>query len=308
MNLAIKMKQKKLKRENKMIKISFSIKFHKMHSLGNDFVIILEDENKDFDIDLDLNANLVQKMSDRKYGIGCDQFIIVQKTQDNIHEMIVYNTDGSLSGMCGNATRCLAGLLSKEGDEIQIKSGDKILKCRHLVNIVEVNIGTIVKIKEFNDIEAKKLISNDDSMQLISINSKFVEFKIHNMRAFYLNIGNPHLVILMNDATGLIDKEVFGKYLHALPCFTEKTNVNFAYIASFESIKLKTYERGVGLTNACGSGACASVFILNKHRLVSNNVSVAFESGDLNININNKLDIIMIGDYNYIFNGRYLFK
>ena len=79
-----------------------------MHSLGNDFVIILEDENKDFDIDLDLNANLVQKMSDRKYGIGCDQFIIVQKTQDNIHEMIVYNTDGSLSGMCGNATRCLA--------------------------------------------------------------------------------------------------------------------------------------------------------------------------------------------------------
>ena len=267
------------------------IQFHKMHGLGNDFIIF-----KDSIALESVSEYQVKYLCDRKLGIGSDQLIICNKFSDHV-KMKIYNNDGSIANFCGNATRCVAYLyLSSKNEEnksILIETGNSLLQCSLKNDLITVNIGSPLlnwdKIPLSNPIKGNEIELPSE----IIIDSK-------RIRGFCINVGNPHIVIFVkNHDFNLAD---IGSKIENLSYFPQKINVNFATIIDKNNIHLRVWERGAGLTLACGSGACASFYAAYKMNFVDNSVKVSFEIGCLNIRLENE-NILMTGSYNYVFNG-----
>jgi diaminopimelate epimerase len=278
------------------------MKFIKMNGAGNDFVIF--DARKQA---VELSPEQIKNISDRK-NIGCDQLIIIKNpstpplrgedvltqrqsaTNEVDVEMIIYNSDGSVSGACGNATRCVASLL--EGAEVKIKTAAGILECKKNGDLISVNMG----IPRFNW-DAIPLAKNIDTQKVLLEGFEFA----------CLNIGNPHAVTFIS--APLEDSKFFtsGPKIETNPLFPQKTNVEFAQIISDYLINVRVWERGAGETLACGSGACAVGILAIKHRLVKNNkVTTRFKGGDLIIEWNGEGSaVIMTGSYEKEFEGNY---
>lgn len=262
------------------------IKFTKMHGLGNDFVII---NQEDLPVDCNL-PKLAIEISDRHVGIGCDQFIIYQKQQD-YYEMTIYNQDGSKAKMCGNASRCLAKLIyTYFGDKnITIRILDRILTCQILNdNLISVNIGIVSFSEHWMGLPEK--IYPIAEMYMI-------EFK----EIICVDVGNPHIVIFSNLSNK--DKETLGEKLQDKTLFIDGVNVNFATIKG-EVIYLSVWERGVGFTLACGSGSCASFAAAEKLGFVNNKAEVVFKHGSLNMS-KQKENIIMSGPATFVSDGEF---
>ena len=250
------------------------INFIKMHGLGNDFVII-DKRNKDIKITKDL----INKLSDRKTGAGCDQLITIKSSiETGIHANIeIYNPSGDKAEACGNGTRCVAKLLFDElkTTEIQILSDAGILHAKKIdEDNISVNLG--------------KLSTAWDKIPLSEeIDSLNVPINIDGLgNGVAVNIGNPHCVFFVKDIDK-IDLKNIGPTVENHRLFPNKTNVEIIEIINKRKIKMKVWERGVGITLACGSGACAAVYAGHLKKLLDDNVEVQLEHGSLYINIKN---------------------
>jgi diaminopimelate epimerase len=258
------------------------MQFHKMESCRNDFVII-ESQDKDF-----LTEENIRRICDRKRGVGCDQLLLLSFISNNLIEMETYNQDGTKAGFCGNGARCIAGLafnLGRISEKFCIKNGDDFLNCSIQGENVSIEIGHP---KEF----ISRYIEAPHSLQNIAFMDKNFD---------YVDIGNRHLVVSVNSFD--FDIEFYGSKIQKLSEFG--INVNFVKEILDNEIEVRTYENGAGLTDACGSGGCASSFAyLARKKLKDGIVKVNFKNpGDqIQINLKNG-SITMIGGFNYVFLG-----
>lgn len=202
-----------------------ALNFHKMHGLGNDFVIV---DNRDQSHMF--TSTQIRHIADRHFGIGCDQFIVLEPSGKADVFMRIYNPDASEAGACGNATRCVAHLLERSECAIETISG--ILPCeRQADGMITVDMGAP---RSINDITV-------DGRAAISV-----------------DMGNPHCIFFVDDLNA-VKVEAAGHLVESHPQFPNRTNVEFAQILAPDKIRMRVWERGAGVTLACGSGACATI-------------------------------------------------
>lgn len=262
--------------------------FTKMHGLGNDFVIINKNE---LPVDCVLQDFAVS-VANRRTGIGCDQVILYQEKSD-YYEMLIYNHDGSSAKLCGNASRCLAKLIYFDSGErqIKLKVGNRELLCEVISdNEISVNVGEVLFNKEWMPtIETIWPIA-----QLYMIDLKEI---------ICADVGNPHLIIFSDISDQ--DKELVGERLQNKALFPDGINVNFASVKN-NKIYLSVWERGAGLTLACGSGACASFASAAKLGFITGNCEVVFQLGSLKMSKKGE-DIIMTGPASLVARGEFVY-
>jgi len=260
------------------------IKAFKMDGLGNDFVII-DQRNQNFN----LKKDQIIQICDRNF-IGCDQLIFIEKSEEKDAKLEFYNSDGSISGACGNGTRCVADLLSKENNdkEITLWTSSGSLNSKILGNnLVETEIG-IPK----TDWDKIPLNKNLDTKKLnIKITNKN---GINHIGGTAVNVGNPHVIFFVNNIEDY-DLEKIGPEIENHEYFPEKCNVTLAKVINKNLIKVKVWERGAGLTKACGTAACATAVAGIINNVTDNKVDIQFELGKLSITIDDNQSIHMKG-------------
>ena len=260
------------------------IKAFKMDGLGNDFVII-DNRQKN----TELSKEQIIKICNRNF-IGCDQLILIEKNNTSDASLKFFNSDGGESGACGNGTRCVADLISKEKNNKTIilttKSGN--LKSEILENnLVTTEIGN-----------AK--IRWDEIPLSDEINTKNLNIKINDLNnnehfgGTAINVGNPHIIFFVDEFENFDIKKI-GPQIENHKMFPEKCNVTIAKVINKNLIKVKVWERGAGLTKACGTAACATAFAGKINNLTDNNTDIEFETGKLSIFIDEKNSIHMKG-------------
>ena len=260
------------------------IKAFKMDGLGNDFVIIDNRQKV-----TELSKEQIIKICDRNF-IGCDQLILIEKNNTSDASLKFFNSDGGESGACGNGTRCVADLISKEKDNKTIilttLSGN--LKSEILGNnLVTTEIGN-AKIK-WNEIPLSS-----------ELDTKNLDIKINDLNnnehsgGTAINVGNPHIVFFVDEIENF-DIEKIGPQIENHKIFPDKCNVTIAKVINKNLIKVKVWERGAGLTKACGTAACATAFAGRLNNLTKNNTDIEFTTGKLSIFIDEKNSIHMKG-------------
>ena len=267
------------------------IKAFKMDGLGNDFVII-DQRSQDFN----LNKDQIIKVCDRSF-IGCDQLILIKKNKEIDADVEFYNSDGSASGACGNGTRCVADLLSKESGkkEITLLTASGSLKSKILGNnLVETEIG-IPKVNWQEIPLSKQLDTQDLKIEIVDRkNTKHIG-------GTAINVGNPHIIFFVDDIEAF-DLQSIGPKIENHQLFPEKCNVTLAKVMNKNLIKVKVWERGAGLTKACGTAACATAVAANINNLVEKTTDIEFALGNLTISIDEKNSIHMKGPVSDIKN------
>jgi len=257
---------------------------YKMDGLGNDFIIF--DRRKK---SISLAKDQIIKISDRNY-IGCDQVIFIDKNENNDLFLKFYNSDGGEVSACGNGSRCAAYLLMKENNnkKISLKTKSGILQAKlDEKNLISLNIGE--PNFEWEKIPlAKKMDNKNLNIKINSINKKEV------VGGFSLSVGNPHVVFFVDDLDQFNIKEI-GPKIEKHSYFPEKCNVTLACIQNKKLIKVKVWERGAGLTKACGTAACATAISGSILKLNEKCVDIEFTQGVLNIEWQNDNKIIMKG-------------
>ena len=235
--------------------------FLKMHGAGNDFVVFDERASP-----LELTPTRVAALADRHRGIGCDQLIRLQPPTDPraIVRMAIHNPDGSASGTCGNATRCIATLL-EPGAVIETLGG--LLPTRRLTDgRIEADMGPPVL-----DPAAIPLEGHADSLHLPL-----------PVDAAACSMGNPHATVFVADVNA-IDVAARGREFERHPLFPAGANIGFATVLDRETIRLRVFERGAGLTLACGSGACATLVNAHRRGLTDRAARLVLDGGTLAI-------------------------
>ncbi len=267
------------------------IKAFKMDGLGNDFVII-DQRNQNYN----LRKDQIIKICDRNF-IGCDQLIFIQKSDKKDAELVFYNSDGSVSGACGNGTRCVADLLSKENNdkEIILWTSFGELKSKILDdNLVETEIG--IPKTNWDEIP---LIKNLDTKNL---NIRIVnKNNAEHIGGTSINVGNPHIIFFVDDIEDY-DLKKIGPEIENHNYFPEKCNVTLAKVISRKLIKVKVWERGAGLTKACGTAACATAVAANINGLTDKKTDIEFALGKLSISIDANNSVHMKGPVSDIKN------
>ena len=254
------------------------MKFSKYHGCGNDFIIGEYNDNVNY-------SELAKKVCNRHTGLGADGLILAKK--GSIIEMVFYNADGSRGLMCGNGIRCLSKFIIDEKLD-EFKEGVLLIKTLSGVRTVyfenglyKVNMGK----PDFNAKACGIMLDGEYNKQVINYKEK--EFVCTSC---FMTVD--HLICNVNN----IDvSEEEGNYLCNYPLFTRKINVNFAKIINRDLIEIKTYERGVGFTKACGSGSTATFATFYKEGLVNKEVKIKLEYGELTISIDENSDIFMKG-------------
>ena len=262
--------------------------FIKMHGLGNDFVVLDSTKNQ-----YNINKASIQLISNRRFGVGCDQVIEMRHSNKEDIYIKIYNADGTEAEACGNAARCIAGLLfaSSPKKEVSIETVAGVLKAESEENgLIKVDMG---KPKFFwKDIPL--------SMNITEIN--FEELTLKNGLA--INIGNPHIVFFVNDLNA-VDINKIGPLIENNSLFPEKVNVEICQLKNRKKIKVLVWERGAGNTLACGSGACAALVAAYKNSLSEPQAEIVLDGGSLNItwNIGSDEHVIMSGPIAVSFLG-----
>ena len=261
-----------------------NIKAFKMDGLGNDFVII-DQRSQNYN----LTKDQIIKICDRNF-IGCDQLIFIQNNNKKDAELEFYNSDGSISGACGNGTRCVADLLSKENNdkEIILWTSSGALKSQILDNnLVETEIG--VPKTNWNEIPLNK------NLDTKNLNIKIVnKNNIEHIGGTSVNVGNPHVVFFVNNIEEY-DLKRIGPEIENHNYFPEKCNVTLAKVINKKLIKVKVWERGAGLTKACGTAACATAVAANINQLADKTLDIEFALGKLTIFIDERNSVFMKG-------------
>jgi len=267
------------------------IKAFKMDGLGNDFVII-DQRTQNYN----LTKDQIIKICDRKF-IGCDQLILIQKSDEKDAGLEFYNSDGSISGACGNGTRCVADLLSKENNdkEIILQTSSGVLKSQILGdNLVETEIG--IPKTNWDEIPLNK------NLDTKNLNIKIVnKNNIEHVGGTSVNVGNPHIVFFIDNIEDY-DLKKIGPEIENHNYFPEKCNVTLAKVINKKLIKVKVWERGAGLTKACGTAACATAVAANINGLTDKTTDIEFSLGKLSISIDENNSVHMKGPVSDIKN------
>lgn len=272
--------------------------FTKMHGIGNDFIVL--DHTKS---PFQLTQEIIQSLSHRQLGIGFDQLLVVENTtlKDVDFKYRIFNQDGGEVEQCGNGARCFyrfvkdKHLTKKESIRVETKSGVITLTEDH-EHMIEVNMGEPIfnpKLIPFISDREK----NEYSITIDLPNQKEM------INVAVLSMGNPHAVITVED----IDKapvETLGAYLESHPLFPKRVNVGFMTIVTPHYVRLRVFERGVGETLACGTGACAAVVSGIKRDLLISPVKVDMPGGSLSIDWKgDKNSVMMKGPAVTLFEG-----
>ena len=267
------------------------IKAFKMDGLGNDFVII-DQRYQNYN----LTKDQIIKICDRKF-IGCDQLIFIKKSDEKDAGLEFYNSDGSVSGACGNGTRCVADLLSKENNdkEIILWTSSGALKSQILGdNLIETEIG-VPKIN-WNEIPLNQNLDTKN-LKIKIVNKNNIE----HIGGTSVNVGNPHVVFFVDNIEDY-DLKKIGPEIENHKYFPEKCNVTLAQVINKKLIKVKVWERGAGLTKACGTAACATAVAANINELTGKTTDIEFALGKLSISIDENNSIHMKGPVSDIKN------
>ena len=262
-----------------------NLEAYKMDGLGNDFIIF--DKRKK---PISLSKEQIIKISDRN-NVGCDQVIFIDKDKSSNAFLKFYNSDGGEISACGNGSRCVAYLLMKENNnkKISLKTKVGILQAElNDKNLVSINIGQ--PNFEWNKIPLSKQMDNKNLG--IKINSKDGnEIK----GGFSLSVGNPHVIFFVKDFNRFNLKEI-GPKIENHSYFPEKCNVTLASIKNKKHVKVKVWERGVGLTKACGTAACATTVSGAVLKLSERCVDIEFAEGIINIDWKKDNNVYMRGE------------
>jgi len=260
------------------------IKAFKMDGLGNDFVII--DNRQTI---TNLTKEQIIKICDRKF-IGCDQLILINKNDTSDASLEFYNSDGGISGACGNGTRCIADLLGKESNKKEIVLTTLSGKLKSNIvgeKMVSTEIG-VAKTKWDEIPLSKELNTNNLGIKINDKNNN--EFS----GGTAVNVGNPHVVFFVDNNENF-EIKIIGPKIETHSLFPEKCNVTLATVVNKELIKVRVWERGAGLTKACGTAACATAFAAKQNGLVNDKVDIEFSTGRLTISIDENNSIHMKG-------------
>jgi diaminopimelate epimerase len=271
------------------------IKFTKMHGLGNDFVVI--DGVRQH---INLTTNAIKQLADRNLGIGCDQVLLIEPPSDkNIDfNYRIFNCDGSEVEQCGNGARCMGRYIAD-----QQLSGKKTVLLKTKNRVMEVT----TKAKNLVTANMGEPNFSPDAIPLIAEQQQklySIEIDAHSYEISALSVGNPHAVIQVDDINRTAVNEI-GPLIQADSRFPESVNVGFMQIVDRKNIKLRVYERGVGETQACGSGACAAAVAAIQQNLVDSRVHLELLGGSLDIEWHgDDQPILMTGPAETVFHGK----
>jgi diaminopimelate epimerase len=266
------------------------VPFLKMHGLGNDFVVLDSRRHA-----VALGANEIRALADRRTGIGCDQVILLEPPRHPAAQlfMLIRNADGSEAEACGNATRCIAAFVHRETGEprIRIETAAGLLETEALPDgSIAVDMGPART--GWREIPLAEAMDTDR-----------IDLALGPLSApVCTNIGNPHATFFVDDIEA-VDLTRLGPPLECHPLFPQRANIGVASVRDRQNIRLRVWERGAGITQACGSGACAAVVAAHRRGLADRRAIVALDGGALDIAWRKDGHVIMTGPAKLSFNG-----
>jgi diaminopimelate epimerase len=256
--------------------------FKKMHGLGNDFVVI--DARTDA---VEMTPSRAAAIAHRHTGIGCDQLIVISRSAKADVHMRIFNADGSEVEACGNATRCIPLFM---GHDVSIETMAGLLDAKLTGDGANVDMGA-------------------PRFQWDAIPLGFAMDTLHLPTSWEdlpapacVNVGNPHVVFFVDDLA-ITDCARLGPLIETDPLFPARVNVNFAQVVGDNHLRLIVWERGAGLTQACGTGACATAVAAIRRGLMAGPVTVSLPGGDLVITWSQGGTIGMSGPATFVFEG-----
>ena len=237
--------------------------FIKMHGLGNDFIIF--DARKS---PITLNKNMAISLSDRNKGIGCDQIAIINDSDYSYAKLEFWNSDGSRSDTCGNATRCIGKILFREtdADNLILETAERQIECKKEGDLISVNMG--LPLFEWHEIPLSK------EMNTLSLDLEG--------EPTATSMGNPHCTFFVEDLSK-IDVGKVGHEIETDQLFLEGTNVQFVEVIKRNKVKAKIWERGAGITMASGSSSCAIAVAGVRRDLLEREVEIELDGGLLEV-------------------------
>ena len=261
------------------------IKAFRMDGLGNKFIIV--DRRQDIVNITKEKIIHLGKLESFHREIGFDQIIFIEKEIDKAFPITIFNSDGGEVSACGNGSRCVAYLLGKDLNtkEVKLKTNNRLLNAK-IVGDLDVELAMGKPIFEWNKIPLSKNLDHSN----ITLN---IEDKVFT-DGFCLNVGNPHIVFFVKDCFER-DLKVLGPKIENNELFPERTNVTFAQVNDRNNITVNVWERGAGLTKACGTAACATAVAATIKKLTENDINIKFKEGTLNLKIDKDLNIFMRG-------------
>ncbi len=271
------------------------ISFTKMHGLGNDFVVI-----DAINQSVRLTCEQVRFIADRHFGVGCDQLLLVEPARESGVDFRyrIFNADGDEVEQCGNGARCFArfvrdhGLSEKNEIRVETRSGVIVLRVEPDEQIT-VNMG--VPRFEPERIPFQAAARADEYV---------LELNGDSVTAGVISVGNPHAVLLVEDLDSA-PVAGLGAAIESHPRFPQRVNVGFMQVVSREFIRLRVFERGVGETLACGTGACAAMVVARQRGLINDKVTVELPGGELAICWEGEgRPVMMTGPANRVFEGQ----
>lgn len=276
------------------------MKFTKMHGLGNDYIYINAITET-----VDDPARLAVQMSKKHYGVGADGLILIKRSKIADFKMDIYNADGSRAEMCGNGIRCVGkyvfdNKLTKKTDMlIETLSGVKRLVLEEkegIVKMATVEMGQPeLQSAMIPVISDKEVIRNEE-----------IEIDGENYTITCVSMGNPHTILFVEDISGVKLEEI-GPKIELYSIFPNKTNVEFVEVIADNIIRMRVWERGTGITLACGTGACASVVASVLNGYTKRKVEVVLDGGNLTVDWNESNNMVsMRGPAETVFEGIYM--
>lgn len=274
------------------------MKITKMHGLGNDFILVLAEDIKGYDL-----PGLARVLCARRVNVGADGLIIVQSSSEADIRMRIFNSDGSEAEMCGNGIRCFARYVFDNGivpkNEMTVSTLAGVMRpVLHFnggqVSGVTVDMGS----PEFQN-EKIPVISDFPAI------SNRIEALGKEIEVSTILMGVPHTIVYVKDPEEL-DVRIFGPAIEAHSAFPQKTNVNFVQVLDRNTLRIETWERGAGLTLACGTGSCAAAVVSAVKGFIQKKVNVLTKTGKLVIEYKDTGKVLMTGPAEYVFTGEVL--
>lgn len=263
--------------------------FHKMHGLGNDFVIVDQRSGK-----LSLNVEQIKRIADRRRGVGFDQLLCLEPPDKADVFMRVFNPDGTEAGACGNGTRCVARLMMEEHglSRVAIETRAGVLDVKPGLEGYTVDMG-------------RPGLGWDEIPLARAMDTLALDIEAGPLaRPTAVGMGNPHAVFFVDDADA-VNLEALGPGLEHHPLFPERANIGVATVLDREKIRLRVFERGAGETAACGSGACAALVAAVRRDLTANSASLHLDGGRLRITWGEDGRVTMTGPATHAYKGQF---
>lgn len=261
--------------------------FRKMHGLGNDFIVLDARGPKST-----FARDQITSLADRRTGIGCDQLLVLEPSTKADVFMRIYNHDGSEASACGNGTRCIASLVMAERKKniVTIETHAGILDCHRAAQHIAIDLGA----PSF-DWREVPLAEERDTLHLGLKMGALVD-------PVALSVGNPHVVFFVKDA-GSVDLAHLGPKIENYFLFPDRVNVSVAQILPSKNLRLRVWERGAGITRACGTAAVAALAAAHQRGYTGRKASVEMDGGRLEVEWNDKGHLILAGPVETSFIG-----